>query len=260
MSFSESASTVAARVRATGRGFISMRRDELRDAFDIGRFTDGQAEAVRESLAREGILVYPHPFVSGPTLRLYDKQHPLAAVAEAVLSPDSIPETPLRTAAAVFERERAGRDLRSDDAPWLVIFELFLVVAAGREPERWEDTRDDRHPSELARELGLALGLPAGAAERASTLRIAAAVCAYRPRRKTWSTEDLATPGAPPDAARALASALETANERLSSEHDLLVTHAAKLISGWAELPTKHVEVGLLGVRYRREEEGRGSK
>src|SRR5713101_4810415 len=91
MTFDEAAVTVAARVRTTGRGFLTMRREDLREAFGIGKFTEGQATAVCEALGRQGLFVYPHPYASGATLRLYDQKHSVAAVAEAIARPDSIP-------------------------------------------------------------------------------------------------------------------------------------------------------------------------
>ncbi len=258
MGFDEAAGAIAARVRSTGRGYLTMRRDELRDVFEIGRFTAGQSEAVCEALKRHGVFTYPHPFESGPTLRLYDQAHPVAGVAEAVVRPDVIPETELRRAAEVFARERAGRDLRSDDAPWLAAFDLFLQVVLGRDPDGWEELRDDRHPSELARELGAALGLAHGIADQPSTLRIAAAVCAFRSRRRHWPVADLLGSTGDHAAVSALIDSLGAANRRLHEEHDRLLRQAARLLGGTDVIPERAVELGVLQLRYRREELERG--
>lgn len=254
MTFDEAAVTVAARVRTTGRGFLTMRRDELREAFGIGKLTEGQATSVCEALGRQGVFVHPHPYGSGPTLRLYDQKHPVAALAEAVTRPDAIPETSLRRAAEVFARETAGRDLRSDDAPWLIVFDLFLQVVLGREPEGWEELRDDRHPSELARELAVALGFAQAVAEGPSTLRLAAAICAFRPRRRQWLAQDLTRPEDTEAAVLPLIDSLAAANRRLREEHDRLLRQAARLLLHADEIPDRPVELGLHGLRYRRED------
>ncbi len=187
MSFESAAVAVAERVRTNKRGFLTMRREELRDAFGIGRFTEAQSDGVCEALARQHVLVHPHPRSGEPSLRLYDRKHSLGRVAESILIPGEMPETPLRDAAKLFAREHAGRDLRSDDVVWISAFDVLLQVVLGRPPEGWEDLNDDRHPSQLAREIGHALGLPAGVTDQTSTLRIAAAVCALRPRGRRWT-------------------------------------------------------------------------
>lgn len=259
MSFDEAATALATRVRSTGKGFLTMRRDELRDAFDIGRLTPGQSEAICESLGRQGVYVFPNPVQNGHTLRLYDQRHPIAGLAEAVSQPDAIPETALRHAAEVFAREHAGRELRSDDAPWLTVFDVFLQIALGREPQGWEELRDDRHPTELARELAVALGFAADVASRSSTLRLAAAVCAFRTRTRGWLASELAGPDDAEAAVLPLTDALAAAGRRLHDDHDRLLRQAARLLLRSDEIPVQQVELGLLGLRYRRETAERNS-
>ena len=259
MTFDEPAATLASRVKASGRGFLTMRREELREAFEIGKLTEGQANSICEALGRHEVFIYPHPYGSGPTLRLYDQKHPLAALAEAVVNPDSIPEAPLRRASEVFARESAARNLRSDDAPWIGAFEIFLLVASGREPEGWEDLREDRHPSELARELAEALGFPQELATLPSTLHLAAAVCGFRPHRRHWQVQHLTTPPDSEAAVLPMIDALTAANRRLREEHDRLLRQAARLFRHSEEIPDSPVELGLLGLRYRREDASAGS-
>ena len=254
MSFDEAATRVAARIREQGRGFLTVRREELREAFDIGKFTEKQAEGVCEALERSGVIVFPHPFAGQPTMRLYEIAHPLGKVAEAMLLPAEVPETSLRHAAQMFAREHAGRDLRSDDLPWLGAFDLWLQVVLGRPPEAWEDLKDERHPSQLARELAHALGLPHGITEHVATTRIAAAVCALRPRSRRWTAAELMTSQITEDAAAAFVATLRAANMTLRGEHDVVLAQAARLLLGREELPTDPVELGLLGLRYRRED------
>jgi hypothetical protein len=253
MSFDDAAVTLAARLRATGQGFLTMRRDELRDAFGIGRLTEGQSQSVVEALNRQGVVSIPHPFASGPTLRLYDEQHPIGDIAWAIVRPDSIPDSPLRRAADAFTRQNAGRDLRSDDVPWPLAFDVFLQVVLGRDLDDWEELRDDRHPSELARTLATALGFQPGLADQPSTLRIAAATCSIRPRRRSWVASEFVLEGDPTAAAQPLLEALATAHRRQKDEHERVLQQAARLLLGSGEIPNHPVELGLLGLRYRRE-------
>ncbi|RYE80452.1 MAG: hypothetical protein EOO74_02120 [Myxococcales bacterium] len=253
MNFDDAAAVLARRVRATGHGFLTLRRDELRDAFGIGRLTEAQSKAISLALQRCAIVSVPHPFESGPSLRLYDHEHPLARIIEAVLLPDTIPETPLRQVAASFAREHAGRELRSDDVPWPLAFDLFLQVVLGRDSEEWEELRDDRHPSELARTLAQALGFPTGLADRPSTLRIAAAVGPFRPRRRSWVVSEFVPEGDETSQAQPLLEALQTAQVRLGSEFGVLLHQAARLLLASDVIPQHPVELGMLGLRYRRE-------
>lgn len=251
--FDEAAGIVAQRVKLTRLGFTSMRREDFRAAFQVGRLTEGQSAGICDALARRGIIVFPHPFDGSPMLRLYDQSHPLGSVAEAVIRPDAMPETALRRAAEVFERESAGRDLRSDDAPWLAVFDLFLQTALAREPTAWEDLRDDRHPVELARDLALALGIAADCASRASTLQLAAAVGAFRPRASLPLARQVTGSAEDPATAAPLLDALGGANRRLEAEYDRILKEAASLLLGRPDVPTTVVELGRLGLRYRRE-------
>lgn len=257
MNMDELADAVAIRVRASGLGFLTLRREELRDAFGMGKFTEKQADEVVDALYRHGVFVHPHPYWPGASLRLYDRAHPLGSIIEAAVRPNDIPETPLRTAAQAFARQSAGRDLRSDDAPWLVVFDLFLQVVLGREPDGWEELRDDRHPTELARAIAGALGFEEDIVAEATTLKLAAAVCSYRPRRRTWFAEDFLPAEHAAGWAAALLESLQTAGRRLQEDHDRLLRTAARLMLANEQIPERPVELGLLGLRYRREDQGR---
>lgn len=257
MSFDDSAATLATRLRATGQGFLTIRRDELRDHFGIGRLTEGQSQAITVALRKQEVIAIPHPFSSGPTLRLYDGQHPIGDMVQAIVWPDEIPETPLRRASDAFSRQNAGRDLRSDDVPWPMAFDLFLQVALGRELDDWEELRDDRHPTELARAFAQALGFPPELADEPSTLRIAAAACAIRPRRRNWVAAEFVPEGEPASSAQGLLDALGTALRRQKDEHERVLQQAARLLLGSTEIPHHPVELGLLGLRYRRENSAR---
>ena len=87
MGFDEAAVQMANQVRSRGRGFHTGRREELRETYGVGRWTPGQASAVCEALARQGIYVYPNPNEASGSVRLYDQKHPLGRIAEASRSP-----------------------------------------------------------------------------------------------------------------------------------------------------------------------------
>jgi hypothetical protein len=259
MGFDESAAQMANQVRSRGRGFLTMRREELREQFGVGRWTPGQAAAACEALARQGIYVYPNPNEASGSVRLYDQKHPLGRIAEAVARPTEIPDSALNEAAQIFERERAGRDLRSDDLPWIQAFDLLLQVAIGREPEDWEDLRDDRPGAELARTLGEALGLRATVLGSPSFTHIASAVTAIRPRGRRWLAADLAHPDDGDAVAFPLLDAISATNRRLADEHTRLLELAARWALGKEQIPSNNVELGVLHLRYRRENARNGT-
>ena len=56
-----------------------------------------------------------------------------------------------------------------------------------------------------------------------------------------------------------LIDGISAANKRLREEHERLLQQAARLLLRIEELPTGAVELGRLGLRYRREDEERNS-
>jgi hypothetical protein len=251
----EAARAMAARVRATGRGFLSLRRDELRGAFGIGRLTQAQSDAIAEALGRQNIYTYPHPVTMCTTLRLYDQRDLLADVAQAIIETDAIPETALRRAAEIISRATAGHELRSSDVPWLTAFDLLLQLVLGHEHDDWEELRDDRHPSELARSVAVALGFEAELAARATTSRLARAVSVFRPKHLSWTAGELLGPGESEASVLVLIGHLMRCSETLETEHNQLLKHAARLLLQADDVPSFRVELGLLGLRYRREQQ-----
>jgi hypothetical protein len=179
------------------------------------------------------------------TFRVYDLDHEVGRILLAVVLPDEVPETALAEVARMFNRDRAAKDLRSDDIPWPQALDVFFQILIGRPPEGWEDLRDDRHPRELAADLAVSLELPAGVADATETVRLAGAVCAQRPRGLRWV--------GPP---AALSDAFVEADRRQKELHARLLREAAKHLLGRDELPTRSVELGRLGLRYCREAEG----
>lgn len=254
MRFEEAARALAEDVRKTGRGFLTMRRDDLRTTFGIERFTEKQSDQILQALEKEGLRAYPAPWSNAASLRLYDRNHPVGAVFDAVLLPNELPDSALRRVAELFAKEAAGRDLRSADAPWLHVFDLFLQVLSGRELKEWEELNDERHPAELARDLAKALGLEAAKAERTATRKLAATVCSFRPRpHQLWLSAALAEMGGSETEATAFGETLAGAHRTLQHEHHRLLEAAARLLLACDTIPRHHVELGLLGLRPRRE-------
>lgn len=252
MTFEDVAKSISSRVRATGRGFLTLRKDELREAFGVGRLTESQADQIDDALEDAGVYVFPHPYVSGATLRLYDHKHPIGELAVAVAEPENTTDAPLRRAADSFARERAGRDLRSEDVSWLEALEIFLQLVMGREPQGWEDLRDQRHGSMLARELAAALDLEPAVAESPTVIKLAAAVCCLRPKARGWNAADLATDPESSYAAE-LVTILDARDRRVREELDRALRAAARVLLDGKEIPGAQVELGTLGMRRRRE-------
>ena len=255
MTFEETAQQLAARIRAGGRGFLTLRREELRDLFGIGKFTDAQATRVVDALEEFGIQVFPPPSWNISTLRVYDARHPLGEIAHAVIDTETSTDAALRRAADSFARDKAGQELRSDDVPWTEAFHLFLLLVLGRDPEGWEDVRDDRHGSMLARDLAVALGLPPQDAAESWMVRVAASIVPLRPRTRRWRADDFANPRDVGMLASDLLGALESRDRRMKEEHDRVIRAAGRLVLGGKDIPDVQVELGLLGMRRRREDE-----
>lgn len=257
--FDETAQKIAARIRASNKGYLTVRRDELREQFGIGRLTENLSRQIEAALDHAALFILPSPADTyDNVLRIYEK----GAFGDLVISifdPSNSTEAPLARYAEQMQRAKRGADLRSDDAPWLTIFDVFLQVVMGREPEGWEELNDERHPNELAQQLATALDLPRTTVQRQATLRLAAAVCAVRPRRRsTLLADQLAMiPEADDSHVRQFLDAKDSAERRMREEHERLLTLAAKLLLGTNEVPTRSVEVGVLGLRFRREDNER---
>ena len=122
---------------------------------------------------------------------------------------------------------------------------MFLQLVIGKPPEGWEDLDDDREPFQLVAALAASLDLPADVVDAKETVRIAGAVCACRPHR--YRLED-----APPG----LGAALAEATRKQKESFDGVLREAAKHLLEGAEIPSRNVELGRLGLRYRHEAKG----
>jgi hypothetical protein len=222
-------------------GFLTMRKDTLRERFDIGRLTEGITQELLDTLDKNGLIVFPNPYEQW-TFRIYDLQGEIGKIAQAVANPQDVPETALVDAANLFERASAGKHRRSVCVPWLSALDVFLQLVIGRPPEDWEDLDDGRAPYQLVEAIAASLELPGDIAHAAETTRMAAAVHATRPRVPRWE-------GAPP----ALAAILMEAARKQKYIFDGMLRDAAKHLLGGAEIPSRDVELGRLGLRYRRE-------
>ena len=182
---------------------------------------------------------------SQTSLRVYDVESEIGKIALAVVDPQDVPERALVDAVNLHERATAGKRRRSVCVPWLSALDVFLQLVIGRPPEGWEDLEDDREPYQLVEALAASLELPADIVHATETIRMAGAVCACRPRGPRWE-------GAPP----ALAATLAEAARKQKDIFDGVLREAAKHMLGGAEIPSRDVDLGRLGLRYRREAQG----
>ena len=227
-------------------GFLTIQRDTLRQRFGIGRLTQGISDNLMATLDQHDMFIIPHPYYAdGNTLRVYDMESEIGKIAWAVVAPDRASERPLVDAVNLCNRANAGKDRRSDDVPWLTALDVFLQLVIGRPPEGWEDLHDDRHPFELVAGLAVSLGLSEEVAASRETAAIAGAVCACRPHRLRWD-------GSPPGLGSVLA---EAAREQKQIFDRILREAALHLLSG-RQIPSDNIELGRLGLRYRREAQG----
>jgi hypothetical protein len=227
-------------------GFLTMQRDTLRERFGIGRLTQRISQDLTTTLYEHGMIVFPHPYyMQGSSLRVYDVESEIGKIALAIADPQLATERALVDAVNLHTRANAGKDRRSVDVPWLSALDVFLQLVIGRPPEGWEDLEDGREPYQLVAALAASLDLPAEVADAHETVRIAGAVCACRPHGHRWE-------GAPPGLAVALAEAARKQKEIFEG----VLQEAAKHLLGGAEIPSRNVELGRLGLRYRREAKG----
>lgn len=253
--FAAVAARIAGQIRAGGRGFVTFKKDELREAFGIGRMSQGLAEQVVQALDDVQLLVHPHPSVAGSTLRVYSQKHPIGQAAHAIVSPDEVTEAPLTALARIHERAQAGRDLRSDDVPWLDAFDILLQLAVGREPAGWEDVRDDRHGSMLAAELAQALTIEPAVLSATWFINLAAAVTSRRPRRRTPQPGELVGSPDAVSAGEQLARVLARCEGHLRDTYREALRAAALTVVHGREIPDSPVELGVLHLRRRIEEQ-----
>jgi hypothetical protein len=224
-------------------GFLTMQRDTLREWFDIGRLAERNTQDLLDTLDEHGMIILPHPYYMGGTsLRIYDVETEIGKIALAISNPQEVPETVLLDVVKLHARVKAGMGRRSDHVPWLSALDIFLELVIGRTPEGWEELDDDREPYQLVKSLAASLELPAEIVHAKETIRIAGAVGACRPRVRAWES-------APP----ALVAILAEAARKQKYIFDGMLRDAAKYLLGGAEIPSRDVDLGRLGLRYRRE-------
>jgi hypothetical protein len=228
-------------------GFLTLQRDTLRERFGIGRLAEKITEDLVDTLLKYELIVFPHPYyMQGTSFRVYDVESEIGKIALAICDPQSVSERALVDAVNLHERATAGKHRRSVCVPWLSALDVFLQLVIRRPPEGWEDLDDVREPYELVEALAASLELPADTVHATATISMAGAVCACRPRGPRWE-------GAP----SALGATLAEAARQQKDIFDAVLRVAAKHILGAAmEVPSHNVELGRLGLRYRREGQG----
>jgi hypothetical protein len=226
-------------------GFVTMQRDAFRERFGIGRLTEKSSEDLVATLSEHGLLVFPRPYLQGTTLRVYDVESDVGKIVLAIVEPQNVSERALVDTVNLHARANAGKDRRSDDVPWLSALDVYLQLVIGRPPEGWEDLQDEREPYQLVAALAASLEIPTDVVDSKELVRVAGAVCACRPHGPRWE-------GAP----RGLGVALAEAARKQKDIFDGVLREAAKHLLGGGEIPSRDVELGRLGLRYRREAQG----
>ena len=248
MTIKKLAQKLADKVRATGVGFMTLNKEQLKSELGIGKLTESQAQEIVSALGKEDLFVHPRPDPQVSTLRLYDLRHDIGKAAKAVIRADLVPDTPLHTVARAVQRVEAGRSLRSTDVPWLDAFGIWLELVSGREPDEWEDLNDGRHPGELTRSLAASLNISPDVVDTPWVIHLAATCSAWRPPMRLLQASDLDTAEAE---GKMVSRFLRVQKDRASRA---LLRAAAPLFFGDVEPPKGRVELGLLGLRLRREQ------
>ena len=227
-------------------GFLTVKKDSLRERFGIGRLAERNTQDLLNTLHEHGMIILPHPYyMQGASLRIYDVESEIGKIARAVGYPQEVPETALVDAVNLCERATAGKDRRSDDVPWLLALDVFLQLVIGRPPEGWEDLDDDRLLPQLE-------GRPRREPRPSGRHRRIEGDCPHRRRRMRLSPARPLVGERPP----ALGAAFAEAARKHKDIFDGVLREAAKHLLGGAEIPSRDVELGRLGLRYRREAQG----
>jgi hypothetical protein len=227
-------------------GFLTLQKETLRERFGIGRLAEKITEELVDTLGNHELFVFPHPYdAQGTSLRVYDAESEIGKIALAVVDPQGVSERALVDVMALHERASAGKRRRSVCVPWLLALDVFFQLVTGKPPEGWEDLDDGREPYQLVEALAARLKLPADIVREAATIRMAGAVCACRPRGYRWQS-------APP----ALSATLAEAARKQKDIFGGVLREAAEQLLGGTEIPLFDVDLGSLGLRYRREAQG----
>jgi hypothetical protein len=239
MDWDDAARALKRDVREHG-GFLTLQKDMLRERFDIGRLAEKISQDLVDTLEEHGLIVFPHPFEAHGTLRIYDVETDIGKIALAVIDPHDVTERALVDAVSLQERADAGKRRRSVCVPWLSALDILLELVIGRWPEGWEELDDDREIYQLVASLATSLGLTTDLGD-SETRQMAVAVSACRPRVR-WD-------GAPPT----IAAILKEAARKQKYIFDGMLRDAAKHLLGGAEIPSRDVDLGCLGLRHSRE-------
>lgn len=222
-------------------GFLTIQREQLRDRFGIGRLTQNNSEDLLELLDKHRLFIFPHPYNDqGATLRVYDIESEIGKIAQAVAEPHRATERALADAVHLQERAVAGKHRRSVCVPWLSAFEVYLQLIDGKPLDHWEDLDDDRQPVQLLIDLAALLGLKPEVDSIARHL--ARAVRACRPSVPRWDDGPLPLP-----------MILKEVERKQQFICDGLLQDAAKHLLERGTIPVCEIDLGRLGLRYRRE-------
>ena len=226
-------------------GFLTMQRDTMRERFGIGRLSKSLTRDLVDTLKENELIVFPYPSEEVTTFRVYDLNSHVGKIARAVLYPQDVPETALKDAAEFCKRTIDGKLRKSICVPWLSALDVFLQLVIGRLPEDWEDLDDGREVYQLAKAIATSLELPTDIIHLTETIRMAGEVYACRPRGPRWKSAPLK-----------LGTIFAEAARKQKNVFEGVLREAAKHLLGEAEIPSRDVDLGRLGLRYRSESHG----
>jgi hypothetical protein len=251
--FSTAAAELADSVRANGEGFMTMSKEEFRNHFDIAKLTYNQADEIQAALENIEVIALPHPYNIASTVRIFDLRHQLGAIALAIVDPENLTAGPLREAARVLSLRQAALEMRSEDVPWVESLGVLLELILGREPEGWEDVRNDRHSIGLAEDLARAMGIDPELLDRRWMLRLASSACPFRTHTIAFRAADIEEAGDQYEHVAEFEEAVRLFQAQIHEARAQLLEAAARMLLRGAQPPATRVELGLLGLRLRRE-------
>ena len=237
-------------------GFLTLQKDELARRFDIGRLAEKITEELVDTLRSYGDdrLSAPLPACRG--------RRSASTMSKARSGRSHGPFVEPQDSAGDGDRRRReparARDRREASADPSVCrgyrrLTCSFSSSSGDRPRAGRISMTVVSLTSSSRPSPQSLELTADLAHATATIRMAGAVYACRPRESRWE----GAPARVPVEARCGTRAILAEAARKQKEiFDGVLREAAKHLHGGAEVPSCDVDLGRLGLRYRREAQG----